>query len=159
MCACAQRERERVIVIERGYGSEHINRTEKAGGGTALYVDRRLNYSVVDRLTGAVENVCECITIEIVMSKNRNIMISCVYRAPSYDIIMFKDWMEKVYAKTEQKVMFICGDFNIDLLNPNKQSAIDDFMETIYAMNLYLTITKPSRITSHSATIIDNIYL
>lgn len=58
----------------------------------------------------------QCITIEIVMSGNRNIMISCIYQAPSYDITMFKEWIEKVYAKTEQKVMFICGDFNIDLL-------------------------------------------
>lgn len=63
-----------------------------------------------------------------------------------------------MYAKTEQKVMFICGDFNIDLLNPNKQVVINYFTETIYAMSLYPIITKPSRITSHSATIINNIF-
>lgn len=135
-----------------GYELNHINRTGKAEGGTALYVHRRLKYTVVDRLTVAVENVCECITIEIDMNRNRNIMISCIYRAPSYDITTFKEWIEKVYVKTEQKVMFICGDFNIDLLNPNKQVVINDFTETIYAMSLYPIITKPSRITSHSAT-------
>lgn len=62
-----------------------------------------------------------------------------------------------MYAKTEQKVMFICSYFNIDLLNPNKQAVIKDFTETIYAMSLYPTITQASRITSHSARIIDNI--
>ena len=35
---------------------------------------------------------------------------------------------------------------------------INDFTKTIYMMSLYPTITKPSRITSHSATIIDDIF-
>lgn len=57
----------------------------------------------------------------------------------------------------EQKVMFICGDFNIDLLNPNKHVLTEEFTTAMYSMSLNPTTTKPSRITSHSATLIDNI--
>lgn len=71
---------------------------------------------------------------------------------------MFKVWMEEMYSKTSQKVMFICGDFNIDLLNPNKHKMTEEFINTIYSMSLYPKITIPSRITSHCATLIDNIF-
>lgn len=54
------------------------------------------------------------------MAKKKNVIVSCVYRAPGSNIEIFKDSMEGMFAKTNQKVMFICGDFNIDLLNPNK---------------------------------------
>ncbi len=54
--------------------------------------------------------------------------------------------------------MFICGDFNIDLLNPKKNRMTEDFLNTLYSFSLYPKITRPSRITSHCATLIDNIF-
>ena len=63
-----------------------------------------------------------------------------------------------MFSKTNQKVIFIYGDFNIDLLNPNKHKMTDEFINTIYSMSLYPKITRPSRITTHCATVIDNIF-
>ena len=71
---------------------------------------------------------------------------------------MFNEWMEKLFSTGKQKPLFICGDFNMDLLNPAKLKSIDDFTNTMYSLSLYPLITKPSRITSSSATIIDNIF-
>lgn len=65
-------------------------------------------------------------------------------------------WKKRI--KTRQKVMFICGDFNIDLLNPNNHKMTEDFINTVFSLGLYPQITRPSRITSHSATLIDNIF-
>lgn len=59
---------------------------------------------------------------------------------------------------TSGKPAFICGDFNIDLLNPNKHRVTDDFINTIYSMSLFPKISRPTRITSHCATLIDNIF-
>lgn len=67
-----------------GYDLTFMNRTNKMGGGTALYVDRRFKYYIVKGMTYAIEDVCECITIEIVMKKKN--IVSCVYRAPSSSI-------------------------------------------------------------------------
>lgn len=64
----------------------------------------------------------------------------------------------KNFVLVNQKLLFICGEFNIDLLNPTKLKAIDDFTDMMYSLSLYPTITKPTRITLHSATIIDNIF-
>lgn len=47
---------------------------------------------------------------------------------------------------------------NVDLLNPNKHKLTDDFINTIYSLGLRPKITRPSRITTHSATLIDNIF-
>ena len=96
-------------------------------------------------------------TVEINNGKKKNKIISCVYQSPGSNIECFSEWIEKLFSTVKQKTLFICGDFNIDLLNPTKLKIIDDFLDTMYSMSLYPTITKPSRITSHSATIIDNI--
>ena len=90
--------------------------------------------------------------------RKKYIICSCVYRVPDSSIEHFKDSMEVLFANTNQKVTFICGDYNINLLNPNKHRMIEEFINTMYSLSLYPLITKPSRITVQSATIIDNIF-
>ena len=141
-----------------GYELNYINRKNKSGGGVAVYVDKNLNYRVVQNMSTAIDNLLECITIEICKEKNKNVIISCIYRAPGSSIELFKDWIEASFSMMSQKVTFICGDFNIDLLNPNKNKMTDEFLNTMYSLSLYPKITRPSRITSHSSTLIDNIF-
>lgn len=62
------------------------------------------------------------------------------------------------FSQVTGKIIYICGDFNINLLNSEKHPETDDFLSTMYSMSLYPSITKPSRITSSSATLIDNIF-
>lgn len=63
-----------------------------------------------------------------------------------------------MYSKKNKKVIFICGDLNIDLLNPNMHKMTDDFINTMYSRSLCPKITRPSRITPHSATLIHSIF-
>ncbi len=35
------------------------------------------------------------------------------------------------------KVLFICGDFNLDILNPTKHKLIDEFIDGMFSMSLY----------------------
>ena len=53
--------------------------------------------------------------------------------------------------------IYICGDFNINLLKINVDRNTSDFVEMLFSAGLYPLIDKPTRITSHSATLIDNI--
>ena len=92
------------------------------------------------------------------MEKTKNIIVSCIYRTPGTSIEVFTDWIDAMYSKIGNKVVFVCGDFNIDLLNPSNHTAVDAFIDTMYRMSLFPKITRPSRITSHSATLIDNIF-
>lgn len=141
-----------------GYDFNYISRENRKGGGVALYVHSRFDYRVVDNLTSIIDNVMECITVEISLEKKKNVMVSCVYRPPGSDIELFMSNMEKMFDVRNKKVMFICGDFNLDLLNPTKHKQTDEFIDTMFSMSLFPTIIKPSRITTHSATLIDNIF-
>ncbi|KAL7374674.1 hypothetical protein ABVT39_005135 [Epinephelus coioides] len=146
-----------------GYELSYINRENKSGGGVAVYVDISLNYRVVQNMSTATDNLFECITIEICKEKNKNVIISCIYRAPGANTELFSNWIEASFARMNQKVVFICGDINIDLPNPNEHKLTDKFINTMYSLSsfkqfFYPKITRPSRITSHSSTIIDNIF-
>lgn len=135
-----------------------MNRKNKKGGGVALYVSNKLNYKVVESMSTIVDDVMECLSVEIIMGKQKNVIVSCVYRAPGSSIETFNNCLEGVVAKNNQKVMFLCGDFNTDLQNLSKHKLTDDFMDTMYSFSLYPLITKPSRITTHCASLINNIF-
>ena len=63
----------------------------------------------------------ECITIEIDAEKAKNILLSCIYRATGSCPNIFNENMIELYDKiNDRNMVFVCGDFNIDLLNPNE---------------------------------------
>ena len=126
-----------------GYELVYVNRKNKAGGGVAIYVDNGLKFKVLDDMTTVVDNLFECLTIEVCMERGRNIIISCIYRAPGTSIDVFTEYVESMLVSKNNKTIFICGDFNIDLLNPNKVKAIDDCIDTMYSMSLFPKITRP----------------
>lgn len=51
------------------------------------------------------------------------------------------------------------GDFNINLLNYESHTQTEDFINSMSSFFFCPQILQPSRITDHSATLIDNIFL
>lgn len=47
---------------------------------------------------------------------------------------VFKNWIEEHFVITNHKVMFIGGDINIDLLNPNKHKKTEEFISTLFSL-------------------------
>lgn len=60
-----------------GYNLLTINRVNKKGGGVALYVDTALKCSLIKSMSWTIENILECLTIEIDLERSKNI-IMCV---------------------------------------------------------------------------------
>ena len=54
---------------------------------------------------------------------------------------------------------FVCGDFNINLLNYGQHYLADNFIDILHICGLYALITQPTRIAIHSATLLDNILI
>ena len=50
------------------------------------------------------------------------------------------------------------GDFNLKLLNNQNHNATGEFLDGLYSHLFFPFIMLPSRITSHTATLIDNIF-
>lgn len=54
------------IIFERdGYELRSNNRQNKGGGGLAICVDKTLKFKVLENMTAVVDNILECIIIEI----------------------------------------------------------------------------------------------
>ena len=58
----------------------------------------------------------------------------------------------------ENKYCLLLGDFNIDLLKFDLHPGTDYFINTLGSFLFHPHILKPTRITHHSATLIDNIF-
>ena len=56
----------------------------------------------------------------------------------------------------EQKSIFLLGDFNVNLLNEHNQT--NEFLDSLASNSFIPLILQPTRITSHSTTLIDNIF-
>ena len=73
----------------------------------------------------------------------------------------FNELLELFFSKlqSEKKYVYITGDFNVNTLTqPSCNLATQEF-KNIFSSNFYSPlIQKPTRITEHSATLIDNIY-
>ncbi|XP_061139602.1 uncharacterized protein LOC133157239 [Syngnathus typhle] len=142
-----------------GYESYTLNRKVKRCGGVALFVDKNYKGKIVRSMSQAIDNIMECITIEIEMESSKNILVSCVYRCPGSCIETFSELLSGMYErKIYTKMVYVYGDYNIDLLNPLQLTPVTEFINLMYSMSLYPGISRPTRITSHSATIIDNIF-
>ena len=58
----------------------------------------------------------------------------------------------------EQKKMFHLGDFNVDLMHYNEHKPANEFLDSLASNSCLPYIIQPSRHTSYSRTLIDNIF-
>ena len=70
--------------------------------------------------------------------------------------LLYDDLLSKI--NLENKQIYIKGDFNIDLIKSDIHQTTDTFLQNNLSACLKPFITKPSRITPHSKTLIDNIF-
>ena len=73
----------------------------------------------------------------------------------------FNDEYLKPHAEklvSENKGVILLSDFNIDLLKCDSNKNVSNFLDIIYSTNLVPNITSPTRLTSQSQTLIDNIF-
>jgi len=69
---------------------------------------------------------------------------------------MYSDLIEKINSKNKEIVLMV--DFNINLLNSDSNSQTGNFLNLNLENYLKPFIIKPTRKTSHSKTLIDNIF-
>ena len=127
-------------------------------GGVGLYIRDDLEFHLRDDLCISTGDY-ECIWIEI-HRKSRNIVCAVIYRHPNGNLDNFTDYFYEVIDKisNESKLCTLLGDFNLNLLNFESHNATGDFVNTLASYYFQPHIIKPTRITDHSATLIDNIF-
>ena len=87
-------------------------------------------------------------------------LVGAIYRPPNTPIGSFLNNYSDMCSKLQKHKHVIIGlDHNLDLLKSTRHSQTQQFLEITLEANLIPTITKPTRVTNTSATLIDNILI
>ena len=142
-----------------GYDFVHKCRQDKKGGGVGILVSNKLRYTEIPDLASNMrEN--ETVSIEIVLKSGKKCIVSSMYRAPNTAPSAFQGCYESIIfaMKKRNPHSIIVGlDHNLDFLKSIKHLGTNDFIHSNLDMGMIPTITKPTRMTKSSATLIDNI--
>jgi hypothetical protein len=121
--------------------------------GLALYVHNNV-FQFVKRRPDLESSVIECMWVEIKYSMLPPLLIGYVYRNPASTYNWFDDFvfmMDTVNSKNRN--ILLLGDFNFDLFKPQPV-----WQSTTTLFGLKQLITKATRVTPTSATLLDHIY-
>lgn len=143
-----------------GYKSIYKNRKNKSRGGVALLIRDGMQYKVRDDLSMFIEGEFESLFVEIT-DKTNSAIIGEIYRVPDTNAQVSLERYVKILnnLKSYPKPVIIGTDQNFDYLKIHTHKITSELLDAHFAANLIPTITKPTRITHTSATLIDNIYV
>ena len=102
----------------------------------------------------------ESLWIEIEVQGRSNMLCGIFYRHPNGNVQNFMDNLNVCLQKIhrEEKNCIIMGDFNLDLLKYDNHEDTNNFINTMSSFFFQPLILQPTRITNHSATLIDNVF-
>ena len=88
-------------------------------------------------------------------------MCGCIYRHPTYDLSEFINYLETTLKKTtsENKEVYLCGDFNIDLLKIEEVNNYQLYYNLLCSYGFLPLIVQPTRVVENQRpSLIDNIF-
>ena len=143
-----------------GYTFLHNDRIGRRGGGVGIYVKNDINVKIRNDLSSLFKDKTETLFIEVVRESRNNTIIGVVYKPPDGDFHSFHQNLSNCLEviSVENKISFIAGDFNVDLLNSSPSSSAEAFLNTLRSYAFYPTIDKSTRTSETSSTLIDNIF-
>ena len=125
--------------------------------GIGLFVNQSLNYNVLEKISN---EAFQALWVEISFVDHKNIISGIIYRQHNSpdDFLTYLDRkIEKMVS--DDKDVYIMGDFNIDLLKCETSQVSQDFLLSPRSCYLIPTVDKPTRLHRTSATLIDNIFV
>jgi len=133
-----------------GFVCERKDRN-RHGGGVAIYIRDDINYT---RRYDIEIDTNESIWLEIKQVHKKPVVIGCLYRSQTEGVDYFSTLSEMVDGLINDNYeVILLGDLNCDFLKVHSLTKhMSAFME-LYGLNQ--TVTKPTRITPTSKTLID----
>ena len=142
-----------------GYSFYHKCRLNKRGGGVGILVSQKIRCKLCsDFESSIIEN--ECLTLDITLQNGDHCIVSSMYRPPNVNAQTFLGCYNSILCqmkKESPKTIIIGLDHNMDFLKSAEHTLTNDFIQSNLDFGLVPTITRPTRITHSSATLIDNI--
>ncbi len=130
--------------------------------GLIIYVHEQYTCNEI-----VIDQVCEgweymCLEIAHVKPRSKKYIVSNVYRPPEREVQELDTFIEQFYSflniiKTMNRSSFVCGDFNLNMLELHNNQRINTYFENMMACSFFPRITLPTRIQPPSFSLIDNI--
>ena len=143
------------------YNLLYHNRITKSGGGVAILIHNSIMYKERPDLTTFNSDTLECIFLEMNIKGKQSILVGSLYRAPSTNPKKFNQAYDRLVNKMikENKEIILGMDHNLNLLKSSTHTETQSFIDINFDHYLFPCITRPTRITNTSATLIDNIFI
>ena len=95
--------------------------------------------------------------MEINRPKEKNIIVGVVNRPPNQKLQDFMNRLDLLLAtiSKENKICYVVGDWNLDLNKHPCHESTGELLEIMYSRMFFPLITRPTRITSNTATLTD----
>ena len=140
-----------------GYDFIFKNRQKKTKGGIALYMSNNIQYIRRDDLSIFHEGEYESLFVEI-KDAQKNVIIGEIYRVPGtheqQSLERYEESISLILAEGNKNTI-LATDQNFNFLNINEHKHTSDLLELYLSNGLIPTITRPTRITHTSQTLID----
>ncbi len=134
--------------------------TTSPKGGVVLYMND--NFDSFERIDLRIQtSEYQGVWVEIKNSNSKNIVCCCIYRHPRYDMTNFLNYMDSCLKilSDENKEIYLCGDFNIDLLKIDSNKTYMSFYNLLNCNGLLPFIIHPTRVVEGQIpSLIDNIF-
>ena len=157
-------------IIDKEFPDYHIfiDNPSTAKGGVALLL-RKNKFDQITELDSNenfnLKNKCKCRKCQIenkwlsFKTGNQKIILGAIYRHPNGETDHFNDALKRTLNQIHDDTLaIILGDININLLEENDAKS-NNYLNNYLEHNFIPCITLPTRITHHSATLIDHIFV
>ena len=141
------------------------------GGGLAIYVNKRIcsdednikPFTPFDESENSGSGEFQFVRILECKGRPKTVILGNVYRSPSKSPDKFNKFYDAILQKLNtnryaNKIKFIAGDFNQDLIKHEDDVDCQNLIDSAHNHGFTQIVSRPTRITEHSATLIDHVY-
>ena len=125
------------------------------GGGVAFFIDKKYTFELMEDLS------CTLSHVESLFNKlnlgHQTLVMGCIYRPSGGSSLLFLEYIDSILELLSHDGwlggLVIGGDFNIDLLEYNRNTS--NLLSTMTSFGMRPVIRGPTRVTSSTVTLLD----
>lgn len=143
-----------------GYVHEFNNRDKVRGGGVGIYIKDSIKCKRRSDIEARYTSM-EHLWVEIPgRNKNSKLLLGTFYRSET--LLSYSNWLDNFESLLSELtlswdgLLLLTGDFNVDLLRQDKPTT-KKYQDVLAALSLQQLVSKSTRTTLHSTTLIDHI--
>jgi len=146
---------------------EYLTRRNNVqGGGVGIFLKDSVQYSLLKDHSVMFDKVYESLFVEVISSDNKKYLIGSIYRPGNHSSMSQSDQFDQFIELFSNSLsglvdvynrIYLFGDFNIDTLKYNSSNQVTEYIDLLYSFGFLQIITKPTRVSDSSATLIDHV--